>query len=95
MLGDRAFRESVRAKHPYGCRCEACLEHLPDDTEWQCTCGKWVPIGYSRHTHLYPKPLTLEQMHEMRRRDPTLQHVPDIDDVEIAHVLRTKDMPTR
>lgn len=67
-------------------------------TEWQCTCGKWVPIGYSRCTHLHPKPLTLtlEQMHEMRRRDELgLLHGTDLDEVEITHVLRTKDMPTR
>jgi hypothetical protein len=27
-------------------------EQLAPEREWQCDCGKWVPCGYSRHTHI-------------------------------------------
>lgn len=67
-------------------------------TEWQCICGKWVPIGYSRHTHAVPKRPAFSDLHAMRLAQEAglLGVVPDaLDAIEITHVLRTKEMPTR
>lgn len=72
-----------------------------EPTEWQCTCGTWVPIGYSRHSHVVSKRLSFEELHAARARHESgmilagMSLLPDADTVEITHVLRTKEMPTR
>lgn len=72
---------------------------MVEPTEWQCTCGAWVPVGYSAHPHVAPKALDFEQLHAMRSAaEAGLSGVvPDAlnDDVTITKVLRTKEMPTR
>lgn len=68
-------------------------------TEWQCTCGTWIPVGYSRHTHFAAKPAAFQDWHAMRiAEEAGLKGVvPDAAETELVatHVLRTKDMPVR
>lgn len=67
--------------------------------EWQCTCGAWVPVGYSRHSHFALRPAPFEHLHAMRiAAEAGLSGVvPDALESELitTHVLRTKEMPTR
>lgn len=67
-------------------------------TEWQCTCGKWVPIGYSRCVHSTPRQPAFADLHAMRlAQEAGLSGVvPDVTETfDVTYVLRTKDMPTR
>lgn len=69
-------------------------------TEWQCTCGKWVPIGWSRHPHFWAaEAASFEQLHAMRRAQEAglSRIVPDAlaGAQPVTYVLRAKDMPTR
>lgn len=72
-----------------------------DPTEWQCPCGAWVPIGYSRHPHVVSRQKTFEELHAGRANHESgmileaMALHPDADKVDIINVLRTKDMPTR
>lgn len=68
-------------------------------SEWQCTCGAWVPIGYSRHPHFKAKSPRFEDLHAMRiAMEAGLEGVvPDVlaDDCEVTTVWRTKESPVR
>lgn len=67
--------------------------------EWQCTCGRWIPVGYSQHVHAEAPEPSFAQMHDMRRAaEAGLEGVvPDAftTAAERTVVLRTKEMPTR
>lgn len=67
--------------------------------EWQCTCGRWIPVGYSQHVHADTTEPTFEQMHAMRRAaEAGLEGVvPDAFTATAQRtvILRTKEMPTR
>lgn len=68
-------------------------------SEWQCTCGAWVPIGYSHHPHTVAKEVKFADLHAMRvAQEAGLEGVvPNVlnDDMEVVRVWRTKEMPTR
>lgn len=68
-------------------------------TEWQCTCGRWIPVGYSQHVHAEAVEPSFEKMVEMRRAaEAGLEGVvPDAftTAAERTVILRTKDMPVR
>lgn len=80
------------------CDCATFAPVLPV-TEWQCTCGAWIGVGWSMHQHVETKQATLAEMHEMRRAIETglLNITPDVLDREtvVPKVFRTKGMPTR
>ena len=72
---------------------------MSDPIEWQCTCGKWIPVGFSRHVHMEERRPTFDQMHEMRRAQESGLSGITPDYFEKQHstetVFRTKDMPVR
>lgn len=72
---------------------------MTEPTEWQCSCGAWVPVGYSHHPHVETQRATLAQMLEMRRAAESglTGVIPDALDGEtkVTRCWRTKESPTR
>lgn len=68
-------------------------------TQWQCTCGKWIDVGWSHHPHIETEHATLAEMHAMRRAQESGLSgiVPDAleRETKITKVFRTKEMPVR
>lgn len=66
-------------------------------TEWQCSCGAWVPVGYARHPHVQQtRPRSAAELIEQRRRmEMGQQGDIALDDTIVTHEWRTKDHPTR
>lgn len=68
-----------------------------EPTEWQCTCGAWVPIAYGRHPHLKTTPPAFADLHAARIAQESGLAVPDATEGEtvLQYVWRTLEMPTR
>lgn len=68
-----------------------------DVTEWQCTCGAWVPMAYGRHPHLKTTPAAFADLHAARIAQEAGLSVPDATEGEtvLQYVWRTPEMPTR
>lgn len=66
-------------------------------TEWQCTCGTWVPMAYGRHPHLHTAPAAFADLHAARIAQEAGLSVPDATEGEtvLQYVWRTPEMPTR
>lgn len=68
-------------------------------THWQCTCGYWIPVGFSSHGHVATKEPTFAELHEMRRAHESglTGVVSDAMEtkVEVTRVFRDKKMPVR
>ena len=68
-------------------------------TEWQCTCGAWLPRGYSHHPHVETKAASLADLRAMRAAQESglTGVVPDALNTEttVTRVWRTKEMAVR
>lgn len=87
----------VELTSDYDSKAAGWVERAP--TEWQCTCGAWLPVGYSRHPHYTTTPKPFEALYAMRRAAEAGLSGAASDSFEAelitTYVLRTKGMPTR
>ncbi len=61
-------------------------------TEWQCSCGKWVPIGFGRHTHVELLPLPTADMIAARAEGHSFD---TMEAAKMTWVYRNKGHETR
>lgn len=64
--------------------------------EWKCGhCGAWVPTGYSRHSHVRLRQMSIDDMIAQRRAAELGGPAPDIDQAEVTNYHRTFTEPMR